>query len=241
MPFPPAPTIRLNKLLAERGLCSRREADRWIEQGRVSVDGLVCRELGVGIDVNAQSVCIDGKPIPAKPDTVYLALNKPVGVVTTRRDPQGRTTVMNLIDDAMRESGVFPVGRLDADSEGLLLLTNDGIWSQALIHPSREVWKEYHVEVDKPLSDKQVHSLREGVILDGTPTLPAKLKQSGPKSTKFYISIREGRNRQIRRMCKKVGLNVIRLKRTRIADISLGKLASGHWRPLNKTEIESIA
>ncbi|MBZ0257497.1 rRNA pseudouridine synthase [bacterium] len=232
--------IRLNKLLAGRGLCSRREADRWIEQGRVSIDGIVCRELGVCVDPDVQQIKVDGAILPTQPKLMYIALNKPRGVVSTRRDPQGRKTVMNLLSKDLVKAGVFPVGRLDADSEGLILLTNDGDWSQFLMHPSGEIWKEYRVETNAALTPKQTNRLREGVIIEGQRTLEAKVKAI-KETNGFYISIREGRNRQIRKMCKVVKVEISRLQRIRIGRIELGDLPSGQWRPLNKHEIESIS
>lgn len=236
----PPKNIRLNKLLAGRGLCSRREADRWIEQGRVSIDGIVCRELGVCVDPGAQQIKVDGAVLPTQPELMYVALHKPRGAVSTRRDPQGRKTVMQLLTKDLVQAGVFPVGRLDADSEGLILLTNDGDWGQHLLHPSGEIWKEYRVETATSLTPKQTNRLREGVIIDGRRTLEAKVKAI--KECKgFYIAIREGRNRQIRRMCKVVKLEITSLQRIRIGRIELGDLPSGQWRPLNKHEIESIS
>ncbi|MDP8243676.1 MAG: pseudouridine synthase [Candidatus Hinthialibacter antarcticus] len=232
--------IRLNKLLAGRGLCSRREADRWIEQGRISIDGMVCRELGVSVDPDVQRIKVDGALLPTQPDVMYIALNKPKGVVSTRRDPQGRKTVMNFLSKEANDAGVFPVGRLDADSEGLLLLTNDGNWSQQLLHPSGEVWKEYRVETTTPLTQHQIRRLKEGVVIEGRHTLEAKVKLIKERDG-FFIAIREGRNRQIRKMCKVVHLEISRLQRIRIGQIELADLPSGHWRPLNKREIESIS
>ncbi len=201
---------------------------------------MVCKELGVAVDPEVQQIKVDGNPLPHQPDFFYIALNKPKGVVTTRRDPQGRNTVMKLLPNDAVKAGVFPVGRLDADSEGLLIVTNHGDWSQRLLHPSGEVWKEYRVEtVEKP-TQHQIFRLRKGVSIEGRPTLEAKVKLLNDTEG-FYISIHEGRNRQIRKMCKAIRLEIARLERIRIGQIELGDLPSGHWRPLNKREIESIS
>lgn len=201
---------------------------------------MVCRELGVCVNPDLQRIKVDGAVLPTQPDVVYFALNKPKGVVSTRRDPQGRKTVMQLLSKEANNAGVFPVGRLDADSEGLLLLTNDGEWSQRLLHPSGEVWKEYRVETTAPLTPNQIRRLKEGITIEGRPTLEAKVKLIKERDG-FFISIQEGRNRQIRKMCKVLRIEITRLQRIRIGQIELEDLPSGHWRPLNKREIESIS
>lgn len=245
--------LRLNKILARYGFCSRRKADEWILAGRVSVDGIVCRELGVQADPEHQRIAVDGKPLENLPPACYILLNKPVGVVTTRNDPQGRRTVLDLLPQEFVEAGVFPVGRLDYDSEGLLLLTNDGDWGQILLHPRHQIWKEYRVRVDKPLTLEQKKKLEQGVELDGSKTLPARIallhsKEVNPDikdaepigGTRFTISIREGRNRQIRRMCSAAGLTVVSLKRIKMGPIHLGKLETGGWRLLRNDEVKSV-
>lgn len=236
-------SIRLNKLLARFGLCSRRKADEWIRDGRVTVDGIVCKELGVHVDPTQQIVAVDGKTLAVAPAFVYIVLNKPAGVVSTRHDPQGRRTVMEYLPHKHIEQGVFPVGRLDRDSEGLLILTNDGDWAQILLHPRHEIWKEYIVETDKMLTPSQKRQLETGIMLDGSKTLPAKIRCLNPSRQgyrRFNISIREGRNRQIRRMCREIGLEVTYLKRVKIGPIMLGNLKLGEWKNLTRQEIESI-
>ncbi|HOJ62557.1 MAG TPA: pseudouridine synthase [bacterium] len=235
--------VRLNKLLARHGLCSRRQADEWIRAGRVSVDGLIQRELGTQVDPTRQTVAVDGRPLKQAPPYLYLALHKPVGVVTTRDDPQGRKTVLDLLPEPWTGQGLFPVGRLDSDSSGLLLLTNDGDWSQILLHPRHQVWKEYWVITDQVLTREQRKRLEQGVMLDHKKTAPARItlvKSGGENSRRFQIAIREGRNRQIRRMCAAVGLHVVSLQRIRIGPITLGELPPGICRPLTQAEVDSI-
>lgn len=242
MTEPKSKAIRLNKLLAQHGLCSRREADRWIEEGRVSVDGVVERELGVSVDPESQRVAVDGVELTSQPEKVYIALYKPQGVVTTRKDPQHRKTVLDCLPPEIAGAGVFPCGRLDADSEGLLLLTNDGDWNQTMLHPSHEIWKEYQVTLDRAPKPNELKRLEEGVRVEGRKTLPARISAPNPRNPlEFTIAIREGRNRQIRKMCGVLRLNVKRLKRIQVGQIKLGKLKPGEWRPLNKIEIASIS
>ncbi len=240
---PQTATVRLNQLIARHGLCSRRKADEWIEAGRVSVDGVTCRQLGTRIDPASQRVAVDGTVLRAAPEALYLALNKPRGYVTTRDDPQGRPIVMDLLPSEFKQAGLFPAGRLDMDSEGLLLLTNDGDWSRILLHPSHQVWKEYLVQVDRPLSQKAEDLLTNGVLIDGKRTLPAQLSKPAPEKDEgrsFRLKIREGRNRQIRRMCKEVGLSVVSLIRLKIGPVSLGDLPAGQWRVLSQEEVDKV-
>ncbi len=240
---PPMNLQRLNKVLSRHGLCSRRKADVWIASGRVTVDGIVCRELGTQVDPSRQRIAVDGKTLSETPDVYYIVLNKPEGVVTTRNDPQGRKTVLDLLPDNIVEAGVFPVGRLDYASEGLLLLTNDGDWSQILLHPRHQFWKEYLVETDRALTLELRKQLEKGIVLDGKKTLPSRISipDSGlPNQTKFVIAIREGRNRQIRRMCQAIGLSVRTLKRLKMGPIHLGELEKGEWRLLQKNEVEAV-
>lgn len=189
-----------------------------------------------------QRVTVDGKPLHARPALHYIALNKPIGVVTTRHDPQGRKTVIDLLPPHLREAGLFPVGRLDADSEGLLILTNDGDWAQTLLHPRHEVWKEYLVEVDRPPTDEELNRLANGIMIGGKPTLPAQIqRENKSKNCKsFLIAIREGRNRQVRKMCGAVGLNVRSLRRVGIGPLRLEGETVGHWRSLTEEEIAAL-
>lgn len=236
-------SIRINKWLARHGLCSRREADEWIQAGRISVDGLICRELGMTIDPIHQRIAVDGRPLDPPGERIYILLHKPANVITTRSDPQGRKTILDLLPEEMRTAGVMPVGRLDRESEGLLILSNDGDWSQLLVHPRHQTWKEYHVTSDRMPSEYEFQRMIRGVRMDGTYTLPAKVKalKRGRDESIWRIEIREGRNRQIRRMCSRFGLEIRALKRVRIGEIRLGDLPPGSWRPLNQKEIQSIS
>ncbi len=227
--------VRLQRVLAERGWGSRRVCEDLIADGRVTVNGEVA-VLGRRVDPEHDLVEVDGAPVGTRPDLVYYLLNKPVGVVTTAKDPEGRVTVVELVPGEPR---VFPVGRLDADSEGLLLLTNDGELANRIAHPSHGVDKEYVVEVDGGrVAAGAIRSLRTGVQLDGMPTAPARVSQPSPGVLR--IVIHEGRNRQVRRMCAAVGHPVRRLVRTRIGPLRDQHLAPGEWRQLSEAELLSL-
>ena len=217
-------------MLAGRGLGSRRACEELIEAGRVRVNGEIAA-LGRRVDADHDRVTVDGVPIGVRPDLVYYVINKPAGVVTTASDPHGRPTVLDLVPPAPR---VYPVGRLDADSEGLLLLTNDGELTYRLTHPSFGVEKEYLVAVAGSPGPGAVRRLREGVELEDGRTAPARVAAVG--SGGLRITIHEGRNRQIRRMCAAVGHPVTRLVRTRIGPVRTGNLRPGQWRPLTQGE-----
>ena len=225
---------RLQKVLARAGFGSRRACDELIEAGRVTVNGAVA-ELGRRIDVDDDAVKVDGVPVPVRPGLVHYVLNKPPGVVSTAEDPQGRRTVVDLVPSEPR---VFPVGRLDLDTEGLLLLTNDGDLTFRLTHPRFGVEKEYLVHVEGEPSPQAVRRLREGVELDDGPTAPARASLVSPGLLKLVIH--EGRNRQVRRMCDAIGHPVVRLVRTRIGPIADRTLGPGAWRPLTPTEIRAL-
>ncbi len=226
--------IRLQKVLALRGFGSRRVCDDMIAVGRVKVDGEVA-VLGQRVDPSTCTVEVDGAPLGVKPDLVHFLLNKPVGVITTVSDPQGRPTVIDLVPSDLR---VFPVGRLDADTEGLLLLTNDGELTYHLTHPSFGVDKEYLAQVEGTPSRSALRRLRDGVELDDALTAPARVTAVEPSLLK--IVIHEGRNRQVRRMCEAVGHPVIRLVRTRIGALADHRLAPGECRPLTPDEVRSL-
>ncbi len=226
---------RLQKVLARAGLGSRRVSEDLIAEGRVKVNGEVA-ELGRRVDVVHDRVEVDGALIGVAPGLVYYLLNKPTGVVTTADDPQGRPTVIDLVPTEPR---VFPVGRLDLDTEGLLLLTNDGELTQRITHPSHGVEKEYLAQVEGEPSRGTLRALREGVELDDGPTAPAKVSQVSPGVLR--ITIHEGRNRQVRRMCEAVGHPVTRLVRTRIGPLTDTSLQSGEWRPLEPDEVAALA
>jgi 23S rRNA pseudouridine2605 synthase len=229
---------RLQKVLARAGFGSRRAAEELIAAGRVEVDGEVAR-LGRRVDADRVRITVDGVPVSTRADLVYYLLNKPPRVVTTARDPEGRPTVLDLVP---LEPRVFPVGRLDYETEGLLVLTNDGDLAQLLSHPSHAVEKAYLAEVEGVPSRSVMRNLREGVELDDGRTAPcrARLVQSREDGAALELVIHEGRNRQVRRMCEAVGHPVRRLVRTRVGPVSDRKLAPGSWRPLRRREVRAL-
>jgi 23S rRNA pseudouridine2604 synthase len=225
-------TMRINKYLSRRGVCSRREADRRIEAGRVTVNGQK-PELGQKV-TDKDDVRVDGKPVGKKPTNVYIAFNKPVGLITTANEDRP-DNVISHIDYPER---IYPVGRLDVASQGLLLLTNDGELTNRLTHPKFEHEKEYYVEVERSISGKDLRKLAEGVELEGGMTAPADVERKSGNA--FLLTIHEGRNRQIRRMCKALGYEVITLKRLRVATVDLGNLSTGAWRELHEDEVQEL-
>lgn len=225
----------MQKVLARAGFGSRRVCENLIDDGLVTVNGEVA-ELGRRVDILNDAVVVDGTPVGVLPGLVYYVLNKPVDVVTTASDPQGRPTVVELVPDTPR---VFPVGRLDAASEGLLILTNDGVLTQLLSHPSHGVEKEYLAEVEGQPSAGAVRTLREGVELEDGRTSPAKVSLVAPSVLR--IVIHEGRNRQVRRMCETVGHPVQRLVRTRIGPLADRQLRPGSWRELSTDEVRQLS
>jgi 23S rRNA pseudouridine2605 synthase len=231
---------RLQKLLAQAGISSRREAESLITEGRVTVNGAVVTELGSKADPDHDTITVDGKPVRPVTDKVYILLNKPAGYVTTLKDPQGRPLVTDLLKEITTR--VFPVGRLDYNTEGLLLLTNDGEWSNRLAHPRHEVDKEYHVRVRWMVEEAQLDQLRSGVVLDDGPTAPARVRllKASDNNTWLSITIHEGRYRQVRRMCEKVGLSVVRLRRAGYGALDLGSLKPGEFRLLTPAEVQSL-
>lgn len=231
--------IRLQKYMSENGIASRRKSEELIAAGRVKVNGHIA-SLGDKVDPVRDKIMVSGKRVVRNKTKKYIMLHKPRGYVTTMSDELGRKCVSELVEDV----GVrlFPVGRLDRNSEGLLLMTNDGEFSNMLTHPSRHVNKVYRVTVREKVSDEQLLKLCEGVVLDGRKTLPADVHiiDVGENRTVLNFVIVEGRNRQIRRMCEEVGLSVIRLKRTEIAGVKLGMLPQGKWRELNEKEMKHL-
>lgn len=225
---------RLQKVLARTGLGSRRACEELIAAGRVTVNGEVA-ELGRRVDVDHDRIEVDGVPVSVRPGLVYYLLNKPRGVVSTADDPQGRQTVVSLVP---AEPRVHPVGRLDADTEGLLILTNDGELTYRLTHPRFGVEKEYLVQVAGTPSRQALRRLREGVELDDGPTAPARVALVAPNLLR--ITIHEGRNRQVRRMCDAIGHPVERLVRSRIGPITDRKLRPGTWRELTPAEVRAL-
>jgi 23S rRNA pseudouridine2605 synthase len=209
-----------------------------ISAGRVTVDGAVAA-LGDRVDPDVDQLSLDGVPVITRPDLVYYLLNKPSKVMTTAHDPEGRPTVLELVPEEPR---VFPVGRLDFDTEGLLVLTNDGDLTQLLTHPSHGVEKTYLAEVTGRVEPGVIRALREGVDLDDGRTAPARVHvvQSASERSAIELTIHEGRNRQVRRMCAAVGLNVVRLVRTRLGAVQDSRLAPGRWRPLEAGEVRAL-
>ena len=222
---------RLQKLLSAAGLCSRRSAEDYIEAGRVTVNGQTAK-LGDKADLSRDRVALDGAEIGPAAEPVYLMLNKPRGYVTTLSDEEGRPTVAQLVADCGVR--VWPVGRLDLDSEGLLLLTNDGALTHGLIHPSHEVEKQYLVLVSGDM-EAALPVLNGPMELDGVALAPAQVDRLGPNLLSFRIH--EGKNRQIRRMCQQVGLTVKALRRVREGQVQLGGLKLGKWRYLTEEEV----
>lgn len=233
---------RIQKALADMGLCSRRQAEQIILEGRVKLNGHPVK-LGDKMDMHEDVLSVDGRTIrpPKKKEYKYYMLHKPRGYITTSSDDRGRKTVMELIKDIPER--VYPVGRLDKDSEGLLLFTNDGALANALTHPSHQVAKMYRVTVHPAATEEQVVALANGVVLDdGTKTLPAIIRvvAEDEDRTVMEMSIKEGKNRQIRRMCRAVGLDVARLSRKSVGAVKLGMLQPGKYRELKPSEILAL-
>lgn len=231
--------IRLQKHLSECGIASRRKAEELIEQGKIKINGhIAC--LGAKVDPKRDKVTVRGKAVVPVNQKIYIMLNKPRGYITTMRDELGRKNVSELTADA--GARLFPVGRLDRDSEGLLIMTNDGDFANKLTHPSSHVNKTYRVTVRGNADEEQILKMKEGILLDGKKTLPCDCFVAERKAdrTVLIFIIHEGRNRQIRRMCEAVGLEVMRLKRTEIAGVKLGMLPQGKWRPLNEREMRRL-
>ena len=229
---------RLQKILSAAGVCSRRAAEGYLTAGRITVNGEMA-QLGQQADPETDDIRVDGVPLGREPEAVYLMLNKPRGYVTTVSDEQGRKTVMDLLTGV--HTRIYPVGRLDRDSEGLLLLTNDGALTQRLLHPSHEVSKEYRVTVSGPV-EHAAENLRRIRNVAGMAIRPAEvqmLRREGNRA-ELRIVIHEGRNRQIRRMCARCGLEVLRLQRVREHCLELGTLPLGQWRYLTAAEIAAL-
>jgi len=227
---------RLQKILSRAGISSRRGAEELIAAGRVAVNGVVVDELGAKADPDRDSITVDGREVGQACDRIYLVLYKPAGYMTTLKDPQGRPLVTDLLK-GVRER-VYPVGRLDYNTEGLLLLTNDGEWANAMAHPRHEVDKEYNVRVRGKVSAQQLDHLAAGVMLEDGETAPATVAvvRESENNTWVSITIHEGRYRQVRRMCEAVGLTVVRLKRVRYGFLSLKGLRTGEYRFLSQEE-----
>lgn len=230
---------RLQKLISDCGVCSRRAAEALIIEGRVTVNGAVAA-LGDSADLSSDLVAVDGVPLVVSGEKTYIMLNKPRGYVSTLSDERGRPTVSELVADLGRR--VYPVGRLDMYSEGLLLMTDDGALANALTHPSFETPKTYRVRVAGEVTDRAMELLRSALVIDGRPITPAKVALQGTDggSAVISVTITEGRNRQVRKMCEAAGLKVLRLCRVAEGGLSLGSLRSGEWRFLTDKEIAEL-
>ena len=226
--------MRLQKFLSRAGICSRRKGEEYIKAGWVKVNGKIVTELGVKVDPEQDAVEVDSDAIRSDSAPIYIALNKPRGYVSSCHQ-QNEKIVLDLLDISER---VYPVGRLDKDSTGLLLLTNDGRLHHRISHPSFNHEKEYEVTVDKPLPEGALRKLAKGLPMMGTRTRPARVKRLS--SIRFRIVLQEGKNRQIRRMVRKVGNRVVDLKRIRIANIELASLPLGRWRHLAEKEKDEL-
>ena len=231
--------MRINKFLSTLGIASRRTIDKYIDEGKIVVNGNMASP-GMDIDEN-DTILIDGKKIETKinEDKVYFMLNKPLEVLSASSDDRGRKTVVDLIKTNKR---VFPIGRLDYMTSGLILLTNDGDLFNKIVHPKSEIYKKYYIKIFGEIKKSEIDELKKGILLDDGKTLPAKI--SGVKydknKTSMYISIREGRNRQVRRMIEKFGYKVLMLRREKIGELSLGDLPEGKYRELTNEEIEYL-
>ena len=232
--------MRLQKYLALCGIASRRNAEKIILDGRVSVNHVVVTQMGVQIDELNDIVEVDGTAVSIQEEKHYIAYYKPLGEVTTVTDPEGRATVMDKFRDYPVR--LYPVGRLDYDSEGLLLLTNDGDMMNRVLHPSHEVKKVYLTKVSNQVSEEEINTLRRGVVIDGKMTSPAEIRLIRRETfdTVLLISIHEGRNRQVRKMISAIGHQVVNLKRVGFGPVSLGDLPCGKWRKLTDSEIEKL-
>lgn len=237
-----AKDIRLQKVLAERGVASRRKSEELIAAGKVTVNG-VPATIGEKVDPGRDQICVRGQPVAsggAGEKHVYLMLYKPRGFVTTMKDEKDRSCVADLVADLPER--VYPVGRLDRESEGLLLLTNDGDFANAMTHPSHHVPKTYRVTVRPRVTEDQLTAFAVGMVIDGRKTAPAAVRVLTQEAGRVVLEIvlREGRNRQIRKMCEQLGLEVARLKRTAVGTLRLGMLHPGKWRELTADEVERL-
>jgi len=232
--------VRLNKFLAQAGVASRREADRMITEGRVSVNNTFVEELGVQIDPVKDLIRVDGRKVKKEKKEFYLLLNKPAGYLVTLKDPFKRQTVLELLPKM--KNRVFPVGRLDFNSEGLLLLTNNGELANRLMHPRYRIKKVYEVKTKGVPTHKSLQRLERGIYLDGKKTAPTKVKLlvSDPKNAKVRIELTEGRKREVRRMFEAIGFSLLSLKRINFAGLAIGTLKRGKWRYLTPSEVVNL-
>ncbi|MDY3243647.1 MAG: pseudouridine synthase [Candidatus Limiplasma sp.] len=231
--------MRLQKYLASCGVASRRAAEKLIAEGHVTVDGQKITEMGVQVE-DHQIICVDGKRVRPEGEKHYIMYHKPAGEVTTVSDPEGRTTVLDRFRDYPIR--LYPVGRLDYDSEGLLLLTNDGDLTERMLHPSMEVDKTYLARVSNQVTPEEARQLERGVMVDGRKTARAKVHILSVQNlfTDMIITIHEGRNRQVRKMVEQIGHQVVMLRRIRFGPLKLGELPRGMWRPLTQEELDAL-
>lgn len=233
--------IRLQKFLANAGIASRRKCEELISNGKVKVNEEVVKELGTKINPNLDEVIYNGKKVETNNEKIYILLNKPIGYVTTAKDQFNRNSVLDLVKIKER---IVPVGRLDMYTSGALILTNDGDFVNKVIHPSKKIDKTYIVTIKGEITKEEINNLEEGVIIDEYKTKPAKVKiikqDKEKKQTRIAITIHEGRNRQIRKMCKSIGKKVLALHRTQIGNINVKDLEIGKWRYLSIDEINSF-
>ncbi|MDD5285895.1 MAG: pseudouridine synthase [Desulfuromonadaceae bacterium] len=231
---------RLQKIISAAGITSRRASEELILNGEVTVNGVVVSELGSKADPDKDVITVSGKQLRVSEKRVYILLNKPTGYITALKDSQGRKLVTDLLNGVPER--VYPVGRLDYNTEGLLLLTNDGEWANRLMHPRHEVEKEYHVRVRGKIVDQQLRLMADGIELEDGKTAPAvvSLIKDGELNDWISVAIHEGRNRQVRRMCEAVSLSVVRLKRIRYGTLSIGTLKSGQFRYLSEAEAREL-
>ena len=231
---------RLQKIISAAGITSRRASEELILNGNVTVNGIVVSELGSKADPAKDVITVNGKRLQVNEKRVYILLNKPTGYITALKDSKGRQLVTDLLKEIPER--VYPVGRLDYNTEGLLLLTNDGEWANRLMHPRHEVEKEYHVRVRGKVVDQQLKRMTDGIELEDGKTAPAvvRLVKDGEQNDWISVVIHEGRNRQVRRMCEAVSLSVVRLKRVRYGCLSVGTLRTGQFRYLSVAEAREL-
>ena len=231
--------IRLQKFMADNGIASRRKCEEMIEQGLVKVNGTVAH-IGDKVDPKRDKVSVNGKRIAVQDKLRYIMLHKPRGFITTMQDEQGRKCVAELVGDI--DTRVYPVGRLDRESEGLLLMTNDGAFSNAMTHPTNHVPKTYRVTIRPKITDEQINAFHNGIVIDGRMTAPAGLRVLEKTEGRVVceVILYEGRNRQIRRMFEELGIEVARLKRVAVGSVKLGMLQPGKWRDLTEDEVRKL-
>ncbi len=231
--------VRLQKFMADNGIASRRKCEEMIEQGLVKVNGETAH-IGDKVNPKKDKVSVRGRKISVQDNMIYIVLHKPRGYITTMQDEQGRKCVAELVQDVGVR--IYPVGRLDRESEGMLLMTNDGAFSNAMTHPTRHVPKTYRVTIRPTITDEQIAAFQDGIEIDGRMTAPANIRVIDKSECRVVVEVilYEGRNRQIRRMFEELGIEVARLKRTAVGSIKLGMLPQGKWRELDEDEVRKL-